>query len=97
MKRSTISSIVVMTYLFYSAHGFSYFQVNGGRKPAESSLFPSSVNIGSTSAIDSASRSSRVMEGDIINTDVTAPGAAIALALIYIRQDLLLMTKRCTI
>ena len=65
---------------------FSWYAVNGGKKPAESSLFPSSFNIGSAaSAVDSASRSSRVMEGDVINTDVTAPGAAIALALIYIR------------
>ena len=71
---------------YASLETFSWYAVNGGKKPAESSLFPSSFNIGSAaSAVDSASRSSRVMEGDVINTDVTAPGAAIALALIYIR------------
>eukprot|EP00597_Dinobryon_sp_UTEXLB2267_P010954 CAMPEP_0170103926 /NCGR_PEP_ID=MMETSP0020_2-20130122/3807_1 /TAXON_ID=98059 /ORGANISM="Dinobryon sp., Strain UTEXLB2267" /LENGTH=1561 /DNA_ID=CAMNT_0010327631 /DNA_START=662 /DNA_END=5347 /DNA_ORIENTATION=+ len=65
--------------------------MNGGRKPAESSLFPSSSGgaggqqAGGVAADGSgACRSSRVLEGDVINTDVTSPGAAIALGLIYI-------------
>jgi len=59
--------------------------VNGGRKPAESSLFPGGgVGTGHGAEGGGASRSSRVLEGEAINTDVTSPGAAIALGLIYI-------------
>ena len=34
-----------------------------------------------------SSKSSRILEGDAINTDITAPAAIIALALIYIRSN----------
>lgn len=56
--------------------------IDGGKKPAESSLFPSHA-----SSVDVSSKSSRVLEGDDINVDVTAPGACIALALIYLRSN----------
>jgi hypothetical protein len=34
---------------------------------------------------DQHSKSSRILEGDQLNTGITGPGATIALALIYIR------------
>jgi hypothetical protein len=37
------------------------------------------------SAADSNSRSSRVLEGDMINTQATSVGATIAVALIYLK------------
>ena len=55
--------------------------IDGGGRPADSALFPSH-----TPAADASSKSSRVLEGDVVNTDVTAPGATIALGLIYIRS-----------
>lgn len=55
--------------------------IDGGKRPGESSLFP----IYTTT--DISSRSSRMLEGADINTNVTAPGAIIALALIYIRSN----------
>jgi anaphase-promoting complex subunit 1 len=63
--------------------------INGGRKPSESTLFPGCSNTMNSSASvgDLGSRNSRVLEGDLINTDITAPGAIIALSLIYIRFE----------
>lgn len=57
-------------------------QIDGGKRAsANSPLFP--IN----SCVDLSSRSSRVLEGDDINTNITAPGAIIALSLIYIRSN----------
>lgn len=58
-----------------------HLHIVGGRRPPDSHLFPS------LTLHDSHSKSSRVLEGGDINTDVTAPGATIALALIYIRSN----------
>jgi len=57
--------------------------VNGGRRPPESVLFP----LTHQRAGDTNSKSSRVMEGDVLNTNVTAPGAMIALALMYMKSN----------
>ena len=57
--------------------------VVGGRRPPESGLFP----LTHQRAGDTNSKSSRVMEGDVVNTNVTAPGAMIALALMYIKSN----------
>ena len=54
----------------------------GGHKPPESYLFPTVV-----SSNDGAGKASRVLEGSDINTDVTGPGALLALALIYLRSN----------
>jgi len=56
-------------------------QIDGGKRAADSALFPI------TSCVDLSSKSSRVLEGDDINTNITAPGAIIALSLIYIRSN----------
>ena len=57
-------------------------QIDGGKRAADScKLFP--IN----SCVDLSSKSSRVLEGDDINTNITAPGAIIALSLIYIRSN----------
>jgi hypothetical protein len=63
---------------------------SGGRKPAESYLFPTYFG----SSGDSSTRPSRVLEGDDINTDVTGPGALLALGLIYIRSGNADIAKR---
>jgi anaphase-promoting complex subunit 1 len=55
--------------------------IDGGQKPAESLLFPQYHQA------DVSSRSSRMLEGSSINTNITAPGAIIALGLIYIRTQ----------
>jgi hypothetical protein len=55
----------------------------GGKKPEESHLFPSAIN----PIADGGSRASRILEGDDINTDLTGPGALIALSLIYIKSN----------
>jgi anaphase-promoting complex subunit 1 len=55
--------------------------LEGGKRPGESSLFPSHP------ATDISSRSSRLLEGKDININITAPGAAIALGLIFIRSN----------
>lgn len=57
-------------------------QIDGGKRVSSTSpLFP--IN----SCVDLSSKSSRVLEGDDINTNITAPGAIIALSLIYIRSN----------
>jgi anaphase-promoting complex subunit 1 len=57
-------------------------QIDGGKRAsADSPLFP--IN----SCVDLSSKSSRVLEGEDINTNITAPGAIIALSLIYIRSN----------
>lgn len=55
--------------------------IDGGKRPGESALFPVYTTT------DVSSRSSRMLEGADINTNVTSPGAIIALALIYIRSN----------
>jgi len=55
--------------------------IDGGKRPGESLLFPLH------SSVDISSRSSRMLEGEEINTNLTAPGATIALALIFIRSN----------
>ena len=55
--------------------------IDGGKRPGESTLFPSHPGP------DVSSRSSRMMQGDDINVNVTAPGALIALGLIFIRSN----------
>jgi hypothetical protein len=55
----------------------------GGKRPLESQLFP----LTHQRAGDANSKSSRILEGNIINTDVTAPGATIALAFMYMRSN----------
>lgn len=62
----------------------------GGRKPPESYLFPTV----SASAGDAAGRASRVLEGGDINTDITGPGALVALALIYLGSNNADIAKR---
>lgn len=62
--------------------------MDGGRRPPESHLFSiSSYN-------DHNSKSSRILETDDINTEVTAPGATIALALIYMKSNNVEIAKR---
>lgn len=56
--------------------------IEGGKRPPESTMFPSNYD-----SLDTTSKSSRVLEGPDINTEVTAPGATIALALMYIRTN----------
>ena len=62
--------------------------MDGGRRPPESHLFTmSSYN-------DHNSKSSRILETEDINTEVTAPGATIALSLIYIKSNNVEIAKR---
>ena len=58
-----------------------HLHIVGGRRPPDSHLFPSTMHG------DPNSRSSRVFEGSDINTDVTGPGATLALALIYMGSN----------
>ena len=55
--------------------------IDGGKRPGESLLFPLH------SSVDISSRSSRMLESAEVNTNLTAPGATIALALIFIRSN----------
>jgi anaphase-promoting complex subunit 1 len=55
--------------------------IEGAKRPAESTLFPSPPTT------DVSSRSSRMLTGTEINTNVTAPGATIALGLIFVRSN----------
>ena len=66
---------------------------SGGRKPAESSLFPTATN----SVNDVNSKANRILEGDEINVDVLGPGATIALALIYIKSNNKEIAKRLAV
>ena len=61
----------------------------GGKRPTESHLFP----LASLMA-DVNSKSSRILEGEDINVNVTAPGATIALAMIYIKSNNLEIMRR---
>ena len=62
-----------------------YQHLEGGKRPPDSNLFP---HAGAPQGDGHAAggRSSRVMEGDKLNTGITGPGAAVALGLIYIRS-----------
>ena len=53
----------------------------GNSKAAESFLFPGS------GAASGSGRSTKILESEGINTDVTAPGAVIALALMYLQSS----------
>ena len=62
-----------------------YQHLEGGKRPPDSNLFPyAGVPQGDGHA--TGGRSSRVLEGDQLNTGVTGPGAAVALGLMYIRS-----------
>lgn len=63
--------------------------ITGGKKPSDlSNLFsPSSQAFTHPGAADANAKSSRILEGDNINTDVTSPGATLALALLYMRSN----------
>ena len=56
--------------------------ISGGKRPPQSNLFP--FHEGNQ---DPSAKSSKVMEGDVINVDVTAPAATVAIALIYMRSN----------
>ena len=58
-----------------------HMHIAGGKRPPDSHLFPT------LAPADAHSKSSRVLEGADINTDITSPGATVALALIYIRSN----------
>jgi anaphase-promoting complex subunit 1 len=58
--------------------------MDGGKRPPESHIFPGSSS-SQGDGYTAYGRSSRVMEGDQLNTGVTSPGAAVALGLMYIR------------
>lgn len=62
-----------------------YQHLEGGKRPPDSHLFPH-VGAPMGDGLGANGRSSRVLEGDQLNTGVTGPGAAIALGLIYIRS-----------
>jgi anaphase-promoting complex subunit 1 len=61
----------------------------GGKRPTESHLFPLASLLA-----DANSKSSRILEGEDINVNVTAPGATIALAMIYIKSNNLEIARR---
>jgi hypothetical protein len=63
--------------------------MDGGKRPSESKLFP----VASVST-DANVKSSRVLEGENININVTSPGATIALSMIYIRSNNFEIAKR---
>jgi anaphase-promoting complex subunit 1 len=56
--------------------------ISGGKRPPQSNLFP--FHEGNH---DPSAKSSKVMEGDVINVDVTGPAATVAIALIYMRSN----------
>ena len=70
-----------------------YTLITGGKRPDVLNTYTNSTNIYNTTATssmssnihDSSSKSSRVLEGDFLNVDVTAVGATIALSLIFMR------------
>ena len=62
-----------------------YQHLEGGKRPPDSNLFPY-AGVPQGDGHTAGGRSSRVMEGDQLNTGVTGPGAAVALGLIYIRS-----------
>lgn len=63
--------------------------ISGGSRPSDLSLFPGhhGSNGSHAQSYDVSAKSSRVLEGDHINRDVTSPGACIALGLIYISTN----------
>ena len=70
-----------------------YTLITGGKRPDTLNTYTNSTNIYNTTTSssininvhDSSSKSSRVLEGDFLNVDVTAVGATIALSLIFMR------------
>jgi anaphase-promoting complex subunit 1 len=63
--------------------------MEGGKRPPDSHLFPYAASPAGAGGIGNDAqhaKSSRVMEGDQINTGVTGPGAAIALGLVYVQS-----------
>lgn len=58
-----------------------FLLISGGKRPVESTLFPNHSNG------DPAAKSSRILESDNINVDVTLPGATLALGLLYMRTN----------
>ena len=69
-----------------------YALITGGKRPDLLNTYTNSTYIYNTSAtssnsniLDSSGKSSRVLEGDFLNVDVTAVGATIALSLIFMR------------
>ena len=73
-----------------------YTLITGGKRPDLLNTYTNTTNIYNTTSSytntnsninvhDSSSKSSRVLEGDFLNVDVTAVGATIALSLIFMR------------
>ena len=63
-----------------------FLLINGGSRPTEFSLFPHGGS-NASAPYDTSARSSRILEGDQINRDVTSPGAILALALIHLGSN----------
>jgi hypothetical protein len=65
-----------------------FLLINGGSRPSEFSLFPGhNNNQHHAQSGDNSARSSRILEGEQINRDITSPGATLALSLIYIGSN----------
>jgi anaphase-promoting complex subunit 1 len=63
--------------------------IEGGKRPSDMTVFangPSSMSA-MFGAADPNAKNSRILEGDLLNTDVTAPGATLALGLLYQRSQ----------
>lgn len=67
--------------------------IEGGKRPADLTMFASSSSSSSasgatplTGVADPNAKSSRILEGDLLNVDVTSPGATLALGLLYQRS-----------
>lgn len=69
-----------------------YLLIAGGKRPPQSNLFPFHE-----ANHDPSAKSSKVMEGDMINVDVTGPAATIAIALIYMRSNNSKILRRLSI
>ena len=61
--------------------------INGGSRPSDHPLFSTFNNNSNNSNYDSSAKSSRILESEQINRDVTSPGACIALGLIYLSSN----------
>lgn len=57
--------------------------MDGGQRPSNSVLFPSMNEMGA----DNSSRTSRILETDVVNSEVTAPGAILALSMLHMKSD----------
>jgi len=66
-----------------------YQLIDGGKRPPDSLLFPMPPP-----PPDAHSKPSRILEGDEINTDITAPGAIVAISLIYMKSNNAEVAKR---